>query len=115
MKVQMTCENCGSSIEVMPSLDATQAECSVCKNLQPVKFDQNHLSGELLSCPCCQRKDFYRQKDFSRLVGVSLFIIAAILSIWTYGISLIILYLLDLFLFNKIASVGICYKCNTIF
>jgi hypothetical protein len=59
--------------------------------------------------------DFYKQKDFNRKIGVFLFVVAAILSIWTYGLSLVALYLVDLFLFRKLSLVGVCYKCRTNF
>ena len=44
-----------------------------------------------------------------------LFVIAAILVPWTYGLSLVVLYLMDVFLFKKIGNIASCYKCNTIF
>jgi hypothetical protein len=80
-----------------------------------VQFNDDHIQGVLKDCPCCGRKDFYSQKDFNRKLGVMLFVIAAILSIWTYGLSLVALYLVDLFLFRKLAMVAICYKCTTNF
>ncbi len=115
MEIQFTCDNCQSSVEVFPSLNASEINCSVCHHTQEVKFSNDHLDGNLIDCPSCGRKDFYKQKDFNRKLGVALFIIAAIASIWTYGISLIVLWLLDLFLFSKIGNVAICYKCNTNF
>jgi hypothetical protein len=83
--------------------------------LQWEQNTQSTQSNSLIICPCCQRKDFYRQKDFNRTLGVILFIIAAILSIWTYGMSLVALYLVDLFLFSKLGEIVICYHCETIF
>lgn len=115
MEVQITCKSCGSSIEVIPDQQATKVACEVCKEVQEVKFTREHEEGILKECPVCSRMDFYKQKDFNRKVGVTLFVIAAILSIWTYGISLVVLYLVDLFLFRKLAMVAICYKCDTNF
>jgi hypothetical protein len=115
MRVQFTCESCTSSIEVHPSLDATKVKCPICSHEQNATFTQDHMDGNLRVCPCCQRQDFYSQKDFNRKIGVILFVIAAILSIWTYGISLIALWLVDLFLFKKLPKVAACYKCNTLF
>ncbi len=115
MDIQFTCKECHSSIEVVPSLNSNKIQCSVCLNIDEVNFNQEHLDGILKNCPSCNRMDFYKQKDFNRKIGVLLFIIAAILSIWTYGVSLIVLWLCDLFLFSKIGNVVICYKCNTNF
>lgn len=115
MEVTLTCSECGSGIHVHPDLAATSAKCSVCSNEMTVKFNEDHIAGNLIDCPCCERKDFYSQKDFNRKIGVTLFVIASILSIWTYGISFIVLYALDFFLFRKLSMVAVCYKCNTLF
>ena len=115
MEIQITCTNCGSSIDVEPNHLAHKAECDVCQHVQDVKFTTELEQGILKECPVCSRQDFYKQKDFNRKIGVALFVIAAILSIWTYGISLIALYLVDLFLFRRLALVAICYKCKTNF
>lgn len=115
MEIQITCSNCGSSIEVLPDQHSTQVDCDVCKHVMNVKFSKEHEQGVLKACPVCERQDFYKQKDFNRKIGVALFVIAAILSIWTYGLSLVALYLVDLFLFRKLSLVAICYKCRTNF
>jgi hypothetical protein len=115
MTVQMTCPECESSIEVYPDKNAEKAQCDVCNHVVNVKFDDNHEQSVLKDCPCCGRKDFYQQKDFNRKIGVTLFIIASIASIWTYGVSFIVLYAADFFLFKKLRYVAVCYKCNTIF
>jgi len=115
MSVQITCSHCGSSIEVHPDHNAHKVQCEICQHTMDVHFNHEHEQGVLKECPVCSRQDFYKQKDFNRKIGVALFIIAAILSIWTYGLSLVGLYLVDLFLFRRLAMVAICYKCRTNF
>lgn len=115
MEIQITCKECGSSVDVVPTMDASKAHCDVCGHDTAVKFTPAHMEGRLEVCPVCERQDFYKQKDFNRKIGVALFVIAAILSIWTYGLSLVALYLVDLLLFRKLALVAICYKCQTNF
>jgi hypothetical protein len=115
MEVQITCKDCGSSIEVLPDQTAQKVQCDVCQHVVDVKFNAEHEHSVLKECPVCDRMDFYKQKDFNRKIGVLLFVVAAILSIWTYGLSLVALYLVDLFLFRKLAMVAICYKCQTNF
>lgn len=115
MTVTLTCDHCGSAIDILPSIEATHAKCAICSHEQSVHFDHNHMQGILKDCPKCNRKDFYKQKDFNRKIGVILFVIAAILSLYTYGISLIVLYIFDLLLFKKLKMIAICYKCQTIF
>ncbi len=115
MTVTLTCPSCGSGIHIYPNQASKVADCDVCKHQVTVQFTGEHEQGIVRDCPCCSRKDFYSQKDFNRKIGVILFVIAAILSIWTYGISLIILYLFDLLLFRKLGNIVVCYKCQTIF
>ncbi len=115
MEVQITCKGCGSSIDLLPDHMAKKVECDVCKHVMDVNFTTEQEQAILKECPVCTRQDFYKQKDFNRKIGVVLFVIAAILSIWTYGISLMVLYLLDLFLFRKLGMVTVCYNCLTNF
>ncbi|GAB4014127.1 MAG: hypothetical protein Fur0010_11830 [Bdellovibrio sp.] len=115
MTVTLTCPECGSGVHVYPNQNAEIAECDVCQHHIPLKFNADHEAGILKDCPCCERKDFYQQRDFNRKIGVMLFVIAAILSIFTYGISFIVLYLFDFLLFRKLSIIAVCYKCQTIF
>jgi ribosomal protein L31 len=115
MSVHITCSECGSGMEIKPDLEATKVKCDICQHISDVKFEASHMQDELKTCPCCQRKDFYQQKDFNRKLGVVFFVIAAILSIWTYGLSLLALYLIDLGLFRRLRNIAICYNCHTIF
>ena len=115
IEVTITCKECGSGIHVHPDQEATTAVCQVCQTANNVTFSKEMEEGVVKDCPVCGRKDFYKQKDFNRKIGVTLFVIAAILSIWTYGISFIVLYLFDLLLYKKIGQVVSCYKCDTLF
>lgn len=120
LQIHYTCKECHSGNEIfVPSAYRQDQEfhdkCHICEHIQPLKFYPENLQNQLHQCVVCERKDFYKQKDFNRKIGVLLFILAAILSIWTYGISFIILYLVDLWLFSKLGNVVICYKCQTIY
>ena len=115
LSAQITCPECGSSIQVYLNEKAEAAKCTVCEHEVKLHVTDDHLKDELFSCVVCKRKAFYHQKDFNRAVGVTLFIIAAIFVPWTYGLSLVGLWLVDFFLFRKILMIWICYKCNTIY
>jgi hypothetical protein len=115
MNIQITCKNCGSSVEVHPDASARKVKCDVCEHVMDVQFTPEQEQGILKECPVCTRMDFYQQKDFNRKIGVALFVMAAVTSIWTYGLSFVVLYLVDLFLFKKLSPVAICYKCQTNF
>lgn len=115
MEIVATCGQCGSAVEILPREAIREVQCKICHHEINLKLKSEHERGILKDCPCCLRKDFYAQKDFNRKIGVVLFVIAAVLSIWTYGLSLVALYLLDLFLFRKLPQIAICYKCQTVF
>lgn len=118
--VHYTCSNCHSGNEVLAPMNLVATveqtdKCHVCNQEQTLHFKTENSTAHLHQCVVCSRKDFYQQKDFNRKIGVILFVIAAILSIWTYGISLIVLYLIDLLLFSRLGNIVICYKCQTIY
>ena len=115
MQIQITCKQCGSGVTVLPSLSATAANCDVCQHVTPLMFKPAHMESKLEDCVVCERKDFYQQKDFNRKIGAVLFVIAACLVPWTYGLSLLALYLLDVFLFRKLSMIAVCYQCQTIY
>ena len=114
MEITLTCPKCNSAVE-LPDKKQNLVTCQICSHKLPVETTPELISGLVLKCPCCSGRDFYRQKDFNRKIGVLLFVAAAILSIWTYGISFIVLYLFDFLLFKKLRDIVICYKCQAVF
>lgn len=115
MEVTLTCGQCGSAIAIYPSPKAKRALCPVCSSETTVSFDIDHEASVLKICPGCGHRTFYRQKDFNRKIGVILFVLAAILTPWTYGLSLVVLWLGDVCLHRKLPSVAVCYKCQGVF
>ena len=115
MILTLVCPECGSGMDIRPRREGRLAICDICSHQRELSFQVDHEEGIVKECPCCGGKYFYKQKDFNRKIGVLLFILAALLSFWTYGISLIVLYLIDLFLFKRLRDIVICYQCQTIF
>ncbi len=123
MEVTLTCPECGSAISVHPTKGVGKAKCKICEIEVPVKFTEDHHKDVLKDCPSCERKDFYKQKDFNRKIGVILFVVAALFTLYIatteyapYSVGpFIILYVFDFILFRKLKPICICYKCQTIF
>jgi hypothetical protein len=121
LKITLTCPECESGVNVAPTKNANTAKCDICSHEIPVHFKEEHFKSVVNECPCCERRDFYKQKDFNRKIGVILFVVASVIYLftfdYTYGVpvSLIVLWLIDLLLFKKISPVVFCYKCQTIF
>ena len=100
-------------------------DCEVCKKVQP--FSEAARCGEcnnpdlfkrtldFLECPVCSSKHLYKKKDFNTAVGCIIILIGALLVPWTYGLSLLVLSLVDLLLYHRIKDSIECYKCKSEF
>jgi len=64
-------------------------------------------------CLLCEGDRFYLVKDFNRMIGMLIFLVGAILSIWTYGLSLAVAALIDAILYKKLPFLKVCYVCDS--
>ena len=85
-------------------------ECNQCQ--QPELFNS---TLDFSCCPICGGNHFYRKKDFNQAIGCIIILIGAILVPWTYGISLLILSIIDYLLYRRIKDSVECYKCKSEF
>ena len=71
-------------------------------------------TGPVLHPPCsfCQAKDYYVQKDFNPIIGLSLVLIGILFVPMTYGLSLPALCLFDWLLYKRVPDLALCYKCG---
>ncbi len=100
-------------------------ECEICKETKTfneANFCKDCNNSELFTkdldfkkCPVCASKHLYRKKDFNQAVGCLIILIGAILVPWTYGISLLVLSLVDYLLYRQIKDSVECYKCKSEF
>ena len=70
------------------------------------------MKAMITSCPSCGAKDFYLQKDFPRKIALTIVILGIMTVPWTYGLSLLIVALIDFILFRKVPWMTVCYKCR---
>ena len=64
------------------------------------------------ACPLCNCHQLYVQKDFNRGLGL-LIVLGGVLCVpWTYGLSLPFFAGIDWLLFQRVASMIICYRCG---
>lgn len=90
--------------------------CSHChKDLFPNATDLFKASFHFNQCPHCGAAHIYRQKDFNRTLGITLLFIGIGLSFYTYGISLLLVTIIDWMLYQKVGEVGCCYLCESQF
>lgn len=67
------------------------------------------------TCLLCGCRHLYRQRDLNRALGCLLVAIGAILVPWTYGLSLVVLAVVDLILFHRLRESVVCYRCDTVY
>lgn len=65
-------------------------------------------------CIACGYDRLFAQKDFNRKIGLLLVVIGAVLSPWTYGLSLVVFMALDYGLYRFVPEITVCYGCGAI-
>lgn len=63
-------------------------------------------------CSSCNAKDLYLQKDFPRKIAIPIVLVGIVTVPWTYGISLIVVALIDFILFKAVPWMTVCYRCH---
>ena len=78
------------------------------------QLHREHLNekGGLLGCLVCGHPELYRQKDFPRVAGFAVVIVAALLAPFTYYISLGAAAVADFFLYHCAGNMTVCYVCK---
>ncbi|MBM42143.1 MAG: hypothetical protein CL483_09505 [Acidobacteria bacterium] len=85
--------------------------------------DDVRASTKVDQCPVCEGGDFYMRKDFDPKVGVTVIVIAALISagFYFYGQDLIAYgvlggaALIDLFIYSRLKDLTVCYRCHAEF
>ena len=112
--IAFVCERCNRPIYAAPDRSIDVAECAHCACRHSLWVDVESLeSRRLQHCLRCGQDRLYVQKDFNRKIGLWVFIVAAVLSVPTWGLSLLVATLVDFGLYYMLGDVTICYGCNT--
>lgn len=64
------------------------------------------------ACPLCACHQLYVQKDFNRGLGLMIVLGGIVLVPWSYGLSLPFFAGIDWLLYQRVASMVICYRCG---
>ena len=94
--VDWTCPKCGTSVAL--HVPADPAEWS-----------------PLRRCILCSGERFYAQRDFNQRLGCVVAGIGAVLSPFTYGISLLVCLIIDGILYLLLKQATVCYRCGSIY
>lgn len=66
----------------------------------------------LRQCAVCSSTRLYRQRAFNRFLGLVVVAVGAVLVPFTYGISLPVVFLIDLILYRRVPEMAVCYLCR---
>ncbi len=77
------------------------------------KFAAKTAEDTIAVCLACGSKDLYLQKDFPRKIAIPIVLIGILTVPWTYGISLIVVALIDFILYRLVSWMTVCYKCRS--
>src|SRR5262249_23229539 len=113
--VSFLCEGCGD--EIVRTLDSAPigAGCPGCGRAITLKAGRAiTASHPLAGWLCCGLDRLYVQKDFSRKAGLWVFIVAAALSVPTWGLSLLAASIIDLALYYALGDATLCYGCGAV-
>jgi hypothetical protein len=117
MRLRTQCRSCGLPFPATidrATLELACPQCGVARAVAPEHWvDQAPRSVEI--CPLCGCKHLYRQRDVHRAWGCALVALGAALVPWTYGLSLVVLGLLDLYLHRRLRNAVVCYRCDTVY
>jgi hypothetical protein len=92
-----------------------EARCPACGKvhaLHPERLSDDIGGGGLVGCLACGHPELYRQKDFSRALGLVIVVTAAVLAPFTYYLSLAAAALADCALYLVAPERVVCYVCG---
>ncbi len=110
LSVTGRCPKCRTEItsEIKP---AGQTACPKCSAVWPAVDRETVFE----SCPFCQCRQFYIQKQFNRLLGCAIILLGVLLVPITYSLSLPIVAIADWIMYRKVPTIVICYRCGAEF
>lgn len=124
MRVSVYCAECLARIELPAPLDAPSGSVSCPSKHPPVSFSHSEAvkAGSRVDvCSRCSSSALFTQKDFDQRLGCAILAAGAAIALgvsWLFGGIWFVPVLLavaavDLVLARRVASVVICYKCDT--
>jgi len=115
LSVAFLCDRCGREAVQALGSDARPATCPGCGLRFEAPAGGALPASRLLSrCLRCGLDRLYVQKDFNKKAGLWVFIVAALLSVPTWGLSLLAATIIDLILYFALGDATLCYGCGAL-
>ena len=117
MRLRTQCRVCGFPFRAQIGSTDRELACPQCGAARPIAAEGWSDDGarRVEACPLCGCRHLYRQRDVHRAWGCALVALGAALVPWTYGLSLVGLGLLDLYLHRRLPDAVVCYRCDTVY
>lgn len=114
MRVRTQCRSCGLPFPAVVSPQTAELPCPDCGTARTVARE-GWTETAVEVCPLCGCRHLYRQRDFNRALGCLLVVTGAALVPWTFGLSLPVFGLVDLWLYRRLTDAVVCYRCDTVY
>jgi DNA-directed RNA polymerase subunit RPC12/RpoP len=124
MDLTFKCPECESELPLGAADAPTEVRCGGCGSIIPLSVSEDLRAGRAVDrCPVCNGGEFYRRKDFDQKRGVTVVVIAGLISagflffdlvLWAFGV-LGAAAMVDLLVYRKIGDLTVCYRCQTEF
>jgi predicted RNA-binding Zn-ribbon protein involved in translation (DUF1610 family) len=116
MRVRTQCRSCGLPFPAVLSPETAELACPGCGTVRSVICEREGWTETAVEvCPLCGCRHLYRQRDFNRALGCLLVVAGAALVPWTFGLSLPVFGLVDIWLYRRLKDAVVCYRCDTVY
>ncbi len=124
MRVTLKCPDCGSALPFDAGNAPDAATCGRCGSIIPLTLSNGVRNDQTVDlCPLCSGSDFYVRRDFDPKRGLTVVIIAILISagFYWYGLDLMayavlgLFALIDLLVYRRLKDLTVCYRCHTLF
>jgi hypothetical protein len=116
MRIRTQCRDCGLPFPAVITPETADLACPNCGKARPVaSTGWSGAEARVDVCPLCGCRHLYRQRDVNRLLGCGLVVLGALFVPWTFGLSLVVCGLVDLWLYRRLKEAVVCYRCDTVY
>lgn len=91
---------------------ASQVEARARWGGEPLRHEHWLDHGGLDGCLACGHPELYTQRDFPRVLGIGIVVLAAVLAPFTNYLSLVAAAVLDALLYRLAPALVACYVCG---
>ena len=124
MRLTLKCPECESALPVGAADAPSEVTCGRCSYPIRLLVGENvRADREVDICPVCTGVDFYRRKDFDPKLGLTVVVVASLISAGFLWVGLVLFAfgvlaaaaLIDLIVYRLIGDLTVCYRCHTEF